>query len=942
VVFTLSDSGELTCAEARSNVFGLFNIKVKARDFIGVIAVKDCEETSGLDYVPKIVLLPVTSNYSTKLEFILNAGATVIIKLPTSIRGFKSKCYVWIDIEDNVAGYNFSEYLFLIDTVKRNSALLSKLKNVLKIRDIKDVVLTVPVETKFKILVNLLIERTLERALFEFNNSSSYYRLSKGELLVLDFRRELIARVGLSELYQEYEEVRKMLSRLELSGFGLISQRRSISKALTLLKGIEEDLSSGKYASAEVRSAIVSKLLKKAKRDLDLYTSEVKSYLKLVIALALLISIPLSLMITKSLKTLVFTTALFYVPQIVAIKLSSPSYLVNNWYVISNSFTYYASFAILVYLIKFIEKRVRKVSIITNFITDSITLAVSNIKRRKTLNFLLAVSVFLVMTSYLSIVSVEQVSEIKSKEYNVELNLNAILVKKINRSAPLPNFVPLTSSLISSIKEQVRAIDVSLKLESIPLAWDNYVSMKCLSKIPEPLGYVIKGKEKAPIMGIIGISPSEELQLIDLSKTLIEGTFIKDSDSDSILLSSDLAKELNVSAGERVIVKIGKISKKMLVKGILNITRLVEIKDINNEPYTPLTLKFSSVTSEGGELLYYPICAVHLDKGLIIVTANTALNLGCVISRVLFLLPNHVDSVKLAKKLAENFELDVWAVRGGEAKHFYTITSTKIVGGFEIGVLLTIVMSLIASLVMNVVYERKREFSIMSTLGFNPTQLQAVIITELLLLVMVPSFISIILSFIGIPNILTKIGVVKTTLNVSVEHTFTALLLMMVMSITTSQPIIAKSIKALSPNIPIRWILERKSYKEVNIPVKVQKELINDFLTFVEKALKEEVRFSDKSSEYLVYVRELRKEEHRDVNTHTLILDFVMSFHASWRFFRTRCKLELKRKVHERYYEMVLYLEPIELHGFHKEHVSYYVGDLMRKIALKWSVGERT
>ena len=942
IAFTSVDDGRYSCVKAMSDQLGFFRLKIRAKDFVGLIIVKDCEETPGLDYLPKMIFLPVTSSYNVELKEVLSPGATVIIKLPTSIRGFKVKCHVWVDVKDKIIKYDFSEYLRLVDAVKRDSALLSVLGDPLKISDIRDVVLMIPAEVRFEIFINLFIETTLERVLFKFNNSSYYYKLSQGELLKLDFRRELIVKVGLSKLYREYREIKLKLSHLEKSGFSLLNEQRTVFRVLTLLKEVEEDLGSGRYASAEIKSAIASKLLRGIRKTLNSYVFEVESYLKLVTILALLISILLSLIITKSLKTLMLLSTLIYALQVVVIKISPPSHLVGDQCVISNSLIYYGAFVTLIYVVRLIERGVKRVSVTMNFIVDSITLAVNNIKRRRTLNILLAISVFIVMISYLSVVSVEQISEVKSESYNVELDLNAILVKIINRSAPLPNYVPLSSSLILSVGEQVNAIDVCIKLESLPPAWDNYVNMKCLSDVPEPLGYVVKGEKRVPIMGVIGIYPSRELRIINLSSALIIGNFIEDSDSDSALLSVDLAKELNVSVGDRVVVKVSNVVKELLIKGIINATKLAEFKDLSNEPYTPFVLEFSSVTSEGGELLYYPVRAVNLNKGLVILTADIALNLGCVASRALFLLPEDVDSVKLAKELAENFELDVWAIKKGEVQHFYVITLTKVVGGFEIGVLLTIVMSLVASLVMNMVYERKREFSIMSTLGFNPTHLQAVLIAELLFLIIIPSFLSIVLSFIGIPRVLITIGVTRTAFKINVEHTLTALFLIIIISVISSQPIIAKSIKALSPNIPIKWILERKSYNEVNVPVKVHKELINDFLIFIEKALKEKVRFSDKSSEYLVYIHELRRAERRDTNTHILTLDFVMSFHASWRYFRTRCKLMLKRGIHEEYYEMMLYLEPIELHGFHKEHVSYYVGDLIRRIALKWSVGERT
>ena len=940
VVFTPTNSGEYSCVEVKSNEYGFFKVKVKARDFVGLIIVKDCKETLGLDYLPKMILLSITSNYEVKLEETLIPGATVVIKLPASVRGFKVKCYVWVNIKEKVVKYDFSEYLHLLDIVRGDSTLLNKLKDVLKISETGDIALAVPANVKFELLVNLLMEKTLERALFKFDNSSSYYKLPKGGLLKLDLRKELIARVGLSELHHEYEQVRLKLAHLESLGLSLIAEHRRVSKALTLLKEIEIDLKSGKYASAEVKSALASKLIKGIKKSLDSYVSEVESYVKLVMILALFISIALSLVIAKSLRGVIFLSALLYALQLLAVKLSPPSHLIEDWHVILSSFAYYSVFITIVCAVKVIQRRARKVAVVTNFIVDSVNLAVSNIKRRKTLNALLITSIFLVMVSYLSIVSIEQTSELKSDIRNIRLDLNAILVKRINRSAPLPNYVSLNSPLILSIKEQVNAIEVFFKFESLPPAWDDYMKMKCLSEIPESLGYIMKGNKKVSIMGVLGIRPSIELKLVNLSSTLLAGDFINDDDSECVLVSVDLAEELNVSIGDSVIIRVGKVSRKFIIKGIINGSKLAELKDVNGEPYAPFGLEFSTVTSEGGKLLYCPIRAITLNKRLIIVTSDVAPNFGCVVSRALFILPDNDNPVKLARSLAEDFELDVWAFQKGEVQHFYVITLTKVVGGFEITILLTIVASLTASLIMNMVYERREEFSIMSTLGFNPTHLQVVLIIELLLLIITPSFLSVLLSFLGIPKILTAIGITRATLKINVEHTLMALFLITLISIASSQPIIAKSIKALSPNIPIRWILERKSYNEVSIPVKVRKELADNFLTFVEKTLRESVRLTDKSSEFLVYVHKSSKEERIIADLHVLTLNFVISFHASWRYFKTWCKLELKRRVNEEYYNITLYLEPIELHGFHKEHVSYYVGDLMRKIALKWSVEE--
>ncbi|MCS7180197.1 MAG: M28 family peptidase, partial [bacterium] len=198
------------------------------------------------------------------------------------------------------------------------------------------------------------------------------------------------------------------------------------------------------------------------------------------------------------------------------------------------------------------------------------SLGVANMKRRKTRTALTSITLILLTFTVLSFTSI--------KSY---LKFNQILRANIPPYTGLllrdRNWNPL-----QEISYEYTENEFSQKGIISPRGW------LILSSLGNKTAIEIKYKDKVFLStGILGLSVSEK-EIFPVDKAIIYGKWFENDNEESILISDKISKELGIKSEDIGIAKVNIYGKEFVVKGIFDSKKFSEIKDLDDEPLTPV------------------------------------------------------------------------------------------------------------------------------------------------------------------------------------------------------------------------------------------------------------------------------------------------------------------------------------------------------------------
>ena len=910
--------------QTRTDKMGRFQLSIPSSDFVYLALVKDEEGSEGLDYVPVLLLIPTGKREILVEEELVPAG-TVFIVVGTVLKFLSyERLVVWPILDYEIPNYDYSNYLRLIDTIKGCRDLYSRLADVIMLSE-GIYTLCIPANVSFTLHLTLYDHGT--RVLIKH---AKKYTVDKGAVLKLDLREEIMLMGTMKTVEVSIADLERELELLENAHVDVRMERGKLVQLRRVLGRIHREIRRDRYSLAGMYFKEVRKLL----RDIETSLKHKRISCRYMLAILLVLSLVLSLAISSFITPI--GTLKWFILSVISYLLLSTILHLHPLSTIGREYSTFFS-TLFLFTLLFALSRVlklgRKPTSTFGLALTILALSINNMKKRKIRSFIMALSIMVISLSFLTIVEVSSIAELRVEENEISRKESILSFRWIDRRAPRPNFIPLDYSVVEYLKERLSIELISIKAESLPKAWNAYLRMQELDEYPEPLGYVVREDLRVELEGILGIVPDVESKFVDLSDLISHGRFFRKHEQNGVVVSDDIALILDLSIGDEILVHVDNLRIKLIVKGILNSSRLASLIDLDGLYYTPLKLEFTTVPSTTGELKFVPIRARPVVKRLIIVNLEKAIDMGCVLSRIAILPGEPRDLSTLCKSIVEETRLDVWYIRGGKVRHYYIIESLEIIGGPEFSILLVMLSLIVALTTIGILYERKRDLSIISTLGFNPTHLWLSLSTEVWILLILPTIASIEVTMLGLP-LISRIIPITLSIDTNPIWIISLLLAISIVSIISSTPIALASIKTLAPNIPFRWKFELRDLKNIALPLRLKKEEASSFLKFISSRLREEANLPiiEGSKELVVAVWDLRTEGHEK----DLYLSFKISFHTSWRYFRASCKLRLY--LEDRYYVLSLHVEPIDIYGFHKEHVSYHIGELMRRLVLEWAI----
>jgi len=298
------------------------------------------------------------------------------------------------------------------------------------------------------------------------------------------------------------------------------------------------------------------------------------------------------------------------------------------------------------------------------------------------------------------------------------------------------------------------------------------------------------------IKAIMGLEP-EDFTVGGLESIILDGRSFIDTDTNAILISKSMADVLNVNVMDEV--KL--LSYTFRVVGIFDTKILDGYLELDGYQITPHDPEDIS-----GK--------VHLPSGSIVIIpfkASLLLDIGSKIIQIVVLTKNSTIVSDMAAELVRRYPLYVYAHIGEVTKMYSYLFKYSLIGIEFLSVPCLISIFMIVSLMLGNIEDRRKEMSILSTLGLSPTHIASMFLAESFIYSILGSTIGYIVGILGI-QAFYSVGV--TSSEFSLNYTSNLIMISMSMSILgVMLPTIYPSLLAhrqVTPSLRRKWEIPTK------------------------------------------------------------------------------------------------------------------------------------
>lgn len=819
---------------AETNSLGFFEAYVDGfREYI-FFAYYDDNSTIGVDYVPAYVSASIRDK-PYYINFSLLPGASV-----------------------NLIGDPFfspDENVFSLEVKDERGLLvfpgptIQIYESRFTLRDSR--IIPIPADTNVKIEVGIF--REFGRGIVKITSflvpSDEYLNLGRGEQRVLDLKLQRLKIEAYVNIPILVNDVRSLAEKI-----GILStyERAKISDAESLLVRARAYIGQGDYINAQADLYESLLILMDTKNSLiSMFQNSVFSTVFLTLLIGISSSVISAIAFKNKIKRLLASLAIYAL-------LTSVLYFMYPGYIFVQDPVYNplaksfgGSMIVPILLVSSIisgfifinapynygEKSDRRTLSVRSAIIAAFSIAAENLKRRKFRTLLVTTMILVSVIAFISLTSFSYEGGFMTDRIRKKAPSQGIFLFQQSNNSEVYPFGPIESYILEWLKknEKVRLISTLLK---------NFPQVSPFPYVPpQPLGEISNPNLKLSysVLGVIGLKPSLESELIKINRIIDEGNgrFLEDSDLYGILISEKASESLNVKPGDKIVF----CGMNFTVVGIFNSAKLRETIDLDGNSVLP---KEVFVTSMDGDLVYTPRYVA--PENVVIIVSETASNLPLriVASRVIIQTHKAEDLIPLARALVLTFQrVETFVSFGDEIIHFY-IGARLISYGFTETLILLVLTSLnIGVTMLNSVYERRREIITLSTVGLNPSQISVIFMAEALIMAFISGSLGYFFGLIGY-YILFSLSLSPLLVKYKIEAAWSILALFFSIFSSTIGALIP-SLKAsimATPSLLRKFMIPREVEEKeeccVDIPIKIvdDKELLS-FIKFMEAKLRE-------------------------------------------------------------------------------------------------------
>jgi len=532
------------------------------------------------------------------------------------------------------------------------------------------------------------------------------------------------------------------------------------------------------------------------------------------------------------------------------------------------------------------------------------------IRRRKIRGFFTILSIIILILAFTSLTSFGTVFGIVSEKLGAIAPSDGVMVKRVLNETSLL-FSPLGSDDPVTLSRMMKISNVTIRLESLP-------SSNPAARLVNP-----ETGNSWLVYGILGIVPTNESMYSGLDQIIEDGGFLSETRDDEILISMSVARDLNVKADKNVTLEVlgSGISSSFIVRGIFNDERYMNLVDMDGISLGPSRLLSdgSLRTCNSTEVVILSSKAADKLQEMAEVRQPEGSPQIAVLSEIIFQ-PDKEETIdSIVRTVVFVFDFDVFVSSNRVITYYHIGSYLEFKGAAELSIPLVMVGLNVGMVMLNSVYERRREIRTLSMLGLNPTHIGLIFVAEAVILGMVGGSLGY-LTGLGFYRIMALFGqelMVREKLEwwwsaigfaIALSASLLSAIRPAALAVSTYTPSKVKRIKVSEEEAKVRKEELFKVYeaRELSMPVKVA---LNDKEFFIGVFLD---RLDELKTGYIERVGNVQELKEIENVKGEIIKEvkFDYRFEASGKERKTRNSLILTKSPREDYYRVKLVSEP--------------------------------
>lgn len=796
----------------KTDTSGLYEAYLDSLVSYRILAYYDNVSTPGIDYVPTYtdIILGEDPNI---ISFTLLPGASVNMTRDPLIFVDEKNFKLTVIYEN--------EYLIPMDSIREwwNQRIIA-------------VPAGIPVEIQVEIYdVVWRYSSSEPKFCFVMPSEEKFINLTQGSLLAIDLREARLnceIETGINE--------RLITAQLGVDSIGSLGlyERERLAKARKLLESARSAVDRSDYQTAQADSHEAYLIIEDVERALnDLYINSVSSIYFITPFIGFVATAIASILFDERVRRFVTSLALFSVLLTLLIVVY-PGYVLLQ----ESGYGLLALLTVLSFVIGYSlinipythgEKTSEEGLQLRSAIVAVYSVARKNLKRRKFRTFLTTLSVTIFVFSLIFLTSYSSEWGFHTQPMARESPSEGFLIrKKAVESSHMP-FAPIDLEIFEFVRSHPEVTLAASIIENMPQSGSRETTLVDIESSDSVFS----------VAGILGVEPSEEAILTQMNNVVVQGSYMVNSDVDSVMISEEAAKSLKVNIGDNVTLCNNTFS----VVAVFNSRVLGDLRDLDGLSLLPQGLEISMTPGGPVYIPYY----VSAEKVIILHKDSAGkLPLNMVVSRVDVQTKNPNDIFALARLLVLLYpQYETFSSEAGKIQYAY-IGPYHISKGFvENAVLLTLVILNVAMVMLNAVYERRNESRIMSTVGLNPSHIMAIFNAEAMIIAVVAGSLGYILGLTSFSFLkvlpLSPIMRYKVDASWGIAAVCASILAVMLGSTLPASkasliatPSLLRKFAISSKEKPARG----KDMWTFDIPIRITEEEVESFFDFMEKRLK--------------------------------------------------------------------------------------------------------
>ena len=568
----------------------------------------------------------------------------------------------------------------------------------------------------------------------DIDDSGQPFYLEKGDKIVIDLSARSL-RESLGEVRGMFQEVTSLLDDAQNSGFMVFEERDSLAKVEQKIDDeAQRYLSNREYEKTWValRTAFTNMNIiylnihnmRSVSSSSAIYLPSVLSVFAIILAFFLFEEKRRKIILGPVIYA-VFLIVFFFIYPGVVIILNEGITL----FLASIIMSFIATMAIVFGVPRIWKEREVEGEVSLRSAAATIfSIGKRQIKRKKIRGFFTILSMALLILAFTSLTSFGAVYGIISEIASKNPFYDGILVKRlVNVTSVLP--LPLDFHESENLPKVLRTKFLAPRIENWPTS--------------EPFATLVSpvtGKS-VPLYGLLGIDIANESMFTNIDDIIVKGES-EYLTGNEVLISMSLANALGVHENEDVhlyIAGVERLMRNLAVKGLFGDEEYMSLTDIDGQSFGPLRF-FSDGSLEACNstevILMNWRTLVGLQQEAKVLMGEEAPQF-VMLSKIVFQPLEWSELDSIVNMLVLVFDYNMYVSFDGIITHYYLGTYMEAKGAMELIIPLVMVGLNVGTVMLNAVYERRKEIRVLSMLGLNPAHISATFVAEAITIGMV-------------------------------------------------------------------------------------------------------------------------------------------------------------------------------------------------------------